>query len=74
MRRPVSWQEFQKVCLKLGCVVSRQHGSHIMMTRPAMARPVVIPRKKQLSPGVISSNCRTLGITTAKLEELLDSL
>ena len=37
------------------------------MTRPGMARSVVIPKKLELSPGVVRSNCRTLGITVDEL-------
>lgn len=44
------------------------------MTRAGMARPLVIPEHKELSPGVVSSNLRTLGITREKFDEILDSL
>jgi hypothetical protein len=39
-----------------------------------MARPVVIPKHKELSPDVLRSNLRTLGISREHFEELLDSL
>lgn len=44
------------------------------MTRPGMARGVVIPKKRELSPGVVTSNCRTLGITVDELFALLDEI
>lgn len=44
------------------------------MAREGMARPVVIPEHRQLSPGVIRSNCRTLGITVDALFKILDEL
>lgn len=44
------------------------------MTRAGMARPVVIPKHKELSPDVLRSNLRTLGISREHFEELLDSL
>jgi predicted RNA binding protein YcfA (HicA-like mRNA interferase family) len=72
--RPVSWQELYKVCLLLGCVESRQKGSHISMTRAGMARPVVIPRHKELSPDALRSCMRTLGIDRKEFEELLDRI
>lgn len=44
------------------------------MTRAGMVRPVVIPNQKELSPDVLRSNLRTLGISREQFEELLDSL
>ncbi len=39
-----------------------------------MARPVVIPKHKQLSPDVLRSNLHTLGISREHFEDLLDSI
>jgi len=70
--RPVSADEFRKVCEKLGCRVTRQKGSHLVMTRADLIRPVVIPiHKGDLAPDVVSSNLRTLGLTRKDLEALL---
>jgi hypothetical protein len=45
------------------------------MTRAGMARPLVIPvHNKPLSPDVVRSNLRTLGISRQEFEEILDSL
>lgn len=42
------------------------------MTRSDLARPIVIPKhSKDLSPRVLHSNLRTLGITQTQFEELL---
>lgn len=41
------------------------------MTRAGVARPVVIPKHKELAPDVLHSNLRTLGITKKKLLELM---
>lgn len=72
--RPVKWEDFRKVCLRLGCIDSRQKGSHLIMTRAGMARPVVIPTHGTLAPDVLRSNLRTLGISRKEFEELFDSL
>ena len=72
--RPVSWQQFRKVCLLLGCIDSRQKGSHLIMTRAGMARPVVIPTHGDLTPDVLRSNLRTLGVSREHFEDLLDTL
>lgn len=39
-----------------------------------MARPVVIPTHGDLTPDVLRSNLRTLGVSREHFEELLDSL
>lgn len=41
------------------------------MTRPGMARPVVIKMDSDLGEDILQSNKRTLGLTTAELEKLL---
>lgn len=73
--RPVSSREFEKVCLLLGCIVSRQKGSHLMMTRADMVRPVVFPvNRKALRPDVLRGCMRTLGIDRRELEDLLERI
>jgi predicted RNA binding protein YcfA (HicA-like mRNA interferase family) len=64
----------RRVCLRLGCIDSRQKGSHLIMTRAGMARPVVIPTHGTLSPDVLASNLRTLGISRDELLRLLDEI
>jgi predicted RNA binding protein YcfA (HicA-like mRNA interferase family) len=73
MRR-VGWEDLAKVCLRLGCVLSRQKGSHMVFTRADLARPVVIPKHKELAPDVVRSNLRTLGISRLEFEDLLSRL
>jgi len=42
------------------------------MTRPGMARPVVIKMDRDLGEDIIRSNMRTLGIDRSELERQLD--
>lgn len=72
--RPVSWQELRKVALRLGFIDSRQRGSHVMMVRAGTARPVVIPKQRELRPDVLHSNLRTMGIDREELLRLLDEI
>jgi predicted RNA binding protein YcfA (HicA-like mRNA interferase family) len=73
--RPVSSKELEKVCLLLGCIAHRQKGSHLAMTRPGLARPVIFPaNKKELRPDVLRGCMRTLGIDRRELEDLLDRI
>ena len=66
--RPVDWQELVKLCEAEGCVLDRQRGDHYIMTKPGLARPVVIPRKRGLKEDVVLSIGRTLGLTRKQLE------
>lgn len=44
------------------------------MTRPGLARPVVMKMDRELTEDLIRSNMRTLGITRAEFERHLDLL
>jgi len=67
----VTWQELRDVCKLAGCVESRIKGDHLVMTKPGMARPVIIKMDKDLGEDVIRSNIRTLGLSRQQFEELL---
>ena len=51
---------------------SRIKGDHLIMTRPGMARPVVIKMDRDLGENLIRSNMKTLGIDRAEFERQLD--
>jgi len=47
-------------------------GDHLIMTRPGMARPVVIKMDRDLGEDIIRSNMKTLSIDRAEFERQLD--
>jgi predicted RNA binding protein YcfA (HicA-like mRNA interferase family) len=67
----VTWQELRDVCKLAGCVESRIKGDHLVMTKPDIARPVIIKMDRDLGEDVIRSNIRTLGLSRRQFEELL---
>lgn len=67
----VTWQELRDVCRLLGCVQARIKGDHLIMTRPGLARPIVIKMDRDLGEDVVRSNMRTLGIDRTELERQL---
>jgi predicted RNA binding protein YcfA (HicA-like mRNA interferase family) len=69
-----SWQELEKVCVLLGCQRSRIKGDHLVMSRPGMARPVVIKMDRNLGEDILRSNLRTLGIDRKQFERLLNQV
>ena len=58
----VGWQELRAVCVLLGCVDSRIKGDRLIMTKPGMARPVVIKMVRDVADDIIRSNMQTLGM------------
>ena len=70
----VSWQELRKVCLLLGCIDSRTKGDHLIMTRPGLARPVVIKMDPDLGEDIIRGNMLTLGLNRSQFDQLLEQV
>jgi hypothetical protein len=46
-------------------------GDHLVMTKPGMARPVIIKMDKQMGEDIVRSNMRTLGLSRHEFERLL---
>jgi predicted RNA binding protein YcfA (HicA-like mRNA interferase family) len=69
--KQVSWQELRDVAKLAGCIEARTKGDHLVMTRPGMARPVIIKMDKDLGEDIIRSNMRTLGLSRKDFERLL---
>jgi predicted RNA binding protein YcfA (HicA-like mRNA interferase family) len=65
----VSGQELVKVLLRVGFVVNRQKGSHIVLRRGDPYARVVVPDHKQIRPGTLRQILHEAGIT---IEQLLD--
>lgn len=72
--RKVSWQELRDVCKLAGCVEDRIRGDHLIMTKPGMARPVVIKMDRSLGEDIIHSNMRTIGITRKEFDKLINQV
>lgn len=70
----LSWKELRDICLLTGYVESRTRGDHLIMSRPGSARPVVIKMDADLGEDIIQSNKRTMGLTTAEFEALLEQV
>lgn len=73
MRR-VSWQELRDVCKLAGCVEVRTRGDHLIMTKPGMARPVVIKMDRNLGDDIIFSNLRTIGLSRKEFDKLMNQV
>lgn len=72
--RPVDWKELKKICELEGCRFQRQRGDHYIMIKEGIARPVVIPRKKDLKEDIVLSVARTLGLDRKGILARLDQI
>ncbi len=66
----VSGQELVGVLMRMGFVVNRQKGSHIILRRGDPYARVVVPDHKQIRPGTLRQILHEAGITTEQLLRL----
>jgi predicted RNA binding protein YcfA (HicA-like mRNA interferase family) len=71
---PEPWKTLRKVFEAVGFTVDRIAGSHLVMTKPGVARPVVIPMYPQVGTDIIQSNLRTAGLSREQYLKILASL
>ena len=71
---PTDWRTLVKVFEAAGFTTDRIAGSHIVMTKPGVARPVVIPRYAEVGRDIILSNMRTAGISRERYFQLLKAV
>jgi predicted RNA binding protein YcfA (HicA-like mRNA interferase family) len=57
--------------VKLGWVIKRQHGSHVILTKPGYYESLSIPQHKELSKGTFRGLIRKAGITVEEFVEAL---
>ncbi|MCX6629972.1 MAG: type II toxin-antitoxin system HicA family toxin [Candidatus Solibacter sp.] len=69
MPTDISGQELVKVLQRLGFIVNRQRGSHIILRRDNPYARVVVPDHKQVRPGTLRQILNEAGMT---VEHLLD--
>ncbi len=71
---PISSQKLGRIFEKAGFRLARRSGDHCMYVRTDVARPVVIPRTRDVPVFVIKNNLRTAGIPREQYFKLLSEL
>ena len=66
----LSGQELVKVLLRVGFLVSRQRGSHIILRRGNPYARVVVPDHQRVRPGTLHQILNQAGLTVEQLLEL----
>ncbi len=54
-----------------GCTLSREGARHSVYVKAGVPEPIVLPRHREISPGVIRSICKILGVSAG---DFLDTL
>ncbi|MEI2579253.1 type II toxin-antitoxin system HicA family toxin [Scytonema sp. PRP1] len=67
----VSGAECVKALEKIGFVVNRQRGSHIILVREEPKTTVTVPEHKELDRGTLRAIIRQVGLTVDEFVELL---
>ena len=68
---PQHWKTLVRAFASLGFEWVRTKGSHIVMSKPGVARPLVIPKESSVRVAVIESNLRTAGVSARDFLEVL---
>lgn len=68
---PQNYQVLVRVFKKAGFTVKRYRGSHIIMNKPGVDRPIVIPKYDEVDVDIIKANLRTAQMSREKYFELL---
>jgi len=66
----ISGQELVRVLLRVGFVINRQRGSHIILRRANPYARVVVPDHKQVRPGTLRQVLNEAGVTVDQPLEL----
>ncbi|RME86879.1 MAG: type II toxin-antitoxin system HicA family toxin [Zetaproteobacteria bacterium] len=68
---PVGWRDLVRVFERIGFRIRREKGDHIIMTKPGVHRPIVIPKYRQLGQDIIRANMRTAKLSREEFLRLL---
>jgi len=69
---PVDWRTLVCVFEADGFVHERTQGSHIILVKPGVARPIVVPRYAHIRPDIILANLRTAKMSRERYFALLE--
>ena len=69
---PTDWRTLVRVFEAAGFSTDRIAGSHVIMSKPGVARPVVIPKYAEVGRDIIQSNMRTAGMSRDRYFQLLN--
>ncbi len=67
----ISGEQAVRAFVKAGWIISRQQGSHVVLTKPGAILTLSIPLHGELGPGLLRDQLRKAGMTVDELVGLL---
>lgn len=67
----ISGEQAVRAFVKAGWIISRQQGSHVVLTKPGAILTLSIPLHRELGPGLLRDQLRKAGMTVDELVGLL---
>lgn len=68
---PIHWKKLARIFELEGWNLSRVKGDHLIYTKDGFARPIVIPRDKEIEVFIVLNNLKTAQISREKYFKLL---
>ena len=68
---PIHYKKLVEVFKKEGFNVVRQKGDHLVLTKPGISRPIIIPAYNEIPVFVVKNNLRIAGISRERYFQLL---
>ncbi len=72
--RPVPYTTLVRIFERDGFAFRRQHGDHLIYTKPGVKRPLVIPSYPEVPVFIIKNLLRTAGMSRERYFDLLQEL
>ena len=69
---PIPYCKLVRILELEGFTLSRQHGDHMVFTKPGVLRPAVVPRYNPLPVFIIKNLLRTARISRERYFELIN--
>ena len=67
----ISGRDAVRAFEKAGWEISRQRGSHVVLTKPGSTYTLSIPMHRVVAPGLLRDQIRKAGLTVTEFTELL---
>ena len=71
---PTDWRTLVKIFEADGFTQGRTAGSHVILSKPGVLRPVIIPKYAEIGLDIIQSNMRTAGMSRIEYFSLLNKI
>ena len=71
---PTDWRTLVRIFEADGFTQERTTGSHVVLSKPGVLRPIIIPKYAEIGLDVIRGNMRTAGMSRTRYFSLLKEI